>query len=146
MVAQFKVNPRLTAKIAEIYNRLDSKIRGKLQSAQKCSSCGKCCNFAKFDHHLFITTPEMMYLAAKLSPENIKPMTTAICPYNSNGECTIYQHRFAGCRIFHCTANADFQSKLTESTLKELKSVCADFQIPYRYTKLATALNNFTSD
>jgi len=146
MVAQFKVNPRLTAKVAEIYNRLDSKIQKKPDLVQKCSACGKCCNFAKFDHHLFITTPEMMYLTAKLSPENIKPMTTTICPYNSNGECAIYEHRFAGCRIFHCTANVDFQSKLTESTLKELKAVCADFKIPYQYSSLPSALKSFISD
>ena len=146
MVAQFKINPQLTAKIAEIYNWLDSQIQKKPDLVQKCSACGKCCNFAKFDHHLFVTTPEMMYLAAKLGPENRKPMTTAICPYNSNGECTIYQHRFAGCRIFHCTAMADFQSKLTESALKKLKSICTKFKIPYQYSSLPSALKSFISD
>lgn len=144
MVAEFKVNPRLTAKVAEIYNWLDSQIQKKPDLVQKCSACGKCCNFAKFDHHLLVTTPEIMYLTAKIGTQNIKPMTTAICPYNSNGECTIYQHRFAGCRIFHCTAMADFQSKLSESALKKLKAICTKFKIPYRYTKIGTALNNFT--
>ncbi len=146
MVAQFKINPRLTAKVAEVYNWLDSQIQKKPDLARKCSACGKCCDFAKFDHHLFVTTAELMYLTAKLGAENIKPMLTAICPYNLNGKCTIYKYRFAGCRIFHCISNADFQSKLSESALKKLKSISTHFQIPYRYTRLPLALGSFNND
>lgn len=83
-----------------------------------------------------------MYLTANLGAENIKPMTDSRCPYNIDGKCTIYEYRFAGCRIFCCNADADFQSRLSEEVLKKLKSTCAEFQIPYRYTDLAVGLNN----
>jgi len=84
-----------------------------------------------------------MYLTANLGAENIKPMPTSRCPYNIGGRCTVYEYRFAGCRIFCCNGDADFQSRLSESALKKLKSVCTEFQIPYRYTDLASALNSF---
>ena len=143
MVAECGANNQLLERVAEIYNRLDSQIRESANLAGECKVCGQCCDFARFDHHLFVTTPELIYLASKLGAENIKPMPTGKCPYNTDGKCRIYEHRFAGCRIFCCKGDADFQSRLSESTLKKLKSICTKFQIPYHYTDLADALNSF---
>jgi len=133
----------LLKKVAKIYDWLDLQTSANSDLAGACSACGKCCDFASFDHRLFVTTPELMYLAAKLGAESIKPMPTGRCPYNTDGRCTIYEYRFAGCRIFCCRADADFQSQLSESALKKLKSICRQFQIPYRYSNLAVALNSF---
>jgi len=148
MVAGCKTNNQLLKRVVEIYDWLDLQIRKSGDSGRACEACGKCCDFAQpapeqgFDHRLFVTTPELMYLAAKLGAKNIKPMTTSRCPYNTDGKCTIYEYRFAGCRIFYCKGDTDFQSKLSESALNKFKSICTDFQIPYRYTDLAAALNN----
>jgi len=128
--------------VAEIYDWLDSQFCDDNLTGQ-CDTCGKCCDFSQFDHRLYITGPELMYLAANLGADNIKPMPTNRCPYNIDGKCSIYKYRFAGCRIFYCNADKDFQSKLSELTLEKLKSICTEFQIPYRYTDLATALNRF---
>ncbi len=131
----------LLQKVAEIYNWLDTQIRDNNLLTGQCKACGKCCDFDKFDHHLFVTPPELMYLTANLAAENIKPMPTNRCPYNIDGKCTVYEYRFAACRIFCCNADADFQSELSESALEKLKSLCTEFQIPYHYTDLASALN-----
>jgi len=82
-------------------------------------------------------------LKARHGAENIKAMPSGRCPYNVDGKCSVYGHRFAGCRIFCCEGNADFQSELSESVLARLKSICTEFQIPYRYLDLPTALNTF---
>ena len=172
MVAEGGVNNRLLERVAEIYNWLDSQISRHGDLAGLCEACGKCCDFGNpalaserepaagldqlLDHHLFVTTPELMYLAANLGAEKInpphvwriktaqvwriKPMPTSRCPYNVGGKCTVYEYRFAGCRIFCCNADADFQSGLSESALKKLKSLCTKFQIPYSYLDLAEAL------
>ncbi|MFH1370174.1 MAG: hypothetical protein ABII09_02645 [Planctomycetota bacterium] len=66
------------------------------------------------------------------------------CSYQANGKCTVYPHRFAGCRIFCCKGDADFQSELTETVLKKFKAICEKFQIPYRYEDLPTAIRNFS--
>ena len=145
MVAACQTNKRLLEKVAEIYNWLDTQIRDNNKLTGQCNACGKCCDFDKFDHHLFVTPPELMYLTANLGAENIKSMPTKRCPYNIDGKCTVYEYRFAACRIFCCDADADFQSELSESALKKLKSLCTEFQIPYHYTDLAVALNTRNS-
>ena len=96
-----------------------------------------------FDHRLFITPPELMYLRANLGGKNIMSMSTGRCPYNIEGKCTVYEYRFAACRIFCCGADEDFQSELSEKALKKLKSLCAEFQIPYCYSDLSNALNAY---
>jgi Fe-S-cluster containining protein len=143
MVARCRADNRLIEKVAEIYKWLDVQVRRCSELAGACKSCGNCCDFDGFDHHLFVTPPELMYLTANLGAEDIKPMPTSRCPYNIGGRCTVYEYRFAGCRIFCCNGDADFQSRLSESALKKLKSACTKFQIPYRYTDLASALNSF---
>ena len=143
MVARCRADNRLIEKVAEIYDWLDVQVRRCGELAGACKSCGNCCDFDVFDHRLFVTPPELMCLAVKLGAEDIKPMPTSRCPYNIGGTCTVYEYRFAGCRIFCCNGDADFQGRLSESALKKLKSVCTEFQIPYRYTDLASALNSF---
>ncbi len=76
MVAAGKANTRLLRKVAEVYDWLDSQIHKNSALAGVCDVCGKCCDFKGFDHQLFITTPEMIYFAAKVGTENLRPMTT----------------------------------------------------------------------
>jgi len=142
-VAGSKAKPDLLNKVAEIYDWLDGQIRLTDGLVGGGDSCGRCCDFEAFDHRLFVTPPELMYLAANLGAENIKPMPDSRCPYHLICQCTVYKYRFAGCRIFSCKGDADFQSGLSESVLKKFKSICTEFNIPYRYTDLATALNNY---
>ena len=143
MVAGSKAQSELLNKVAEFYEWLDEQIRLSEGSGGRCDSCGRCCDFGTFDHRLFITPPELLYLASNLGPENIKSMSRSRCPYNVDGKCTIYKYRFAGCRIFSCKADKDFQSRLSESVLKKFKSICMEFNIPYCYTDLASALNGY---
>lgn len=141
MVAGCKANAQLLRRVAEIYGWLSSQIRKNSALAGHCDACGRCCNFGKFDHRLFVTTPEMMYLVANVGVENLKLMTDSGCPYQTNDKCTIYKFRFSGCRIFCCKGDAEFQSGLSESAVKKFKKLCTEFQIPYRYADLPTALS-----
>lgn len=142
MVVRTGPNNQLLKRVAEIYEWLDQQVRNNDDMSGHCDGCGKCCDFDAFDHRLFVTPPELMYLTANLGGENVKPMPNGQCPYNIDGKCTVYEYRFIGCRIFSCKGNVDFQSGLSESALKKLKSLCTEFQIAYRYTDLATALGN----
>ena len=144
MVAGHRTDSRLLERVADIYAWLESQISRSSIPAGACRACGECCDFDAFDHHLFVTPPELIYLVENLGSEAIKCMATGRCPYNVHGKCGIYEHRFAGCRIFCCKGDADFQSQLSESVLARLKSICAEFQIPYRYLDLRTALNTLT--
>jgi Fe-S-cluster containining protein len=145
MVEGCKVNDRLIERVAEVYAWLDEQVRRCGDLAGTCMACGDCCDFDGFDHRLFITPPELMYLAAHLGPGKIKPMQESRCPYNRDNKCEVYEHRFAACRIFCCRADPDFQSTLSEICLEKFKSTCTDFQIAYVYTDVAEALNHLAS-
>jgi Fe-S-cluster containining protein len=141
MVADYKPSDRIVKEVAGIYNWLDSQVRRQPALAGQCKACGACCDFARFDHRLFVTTPEIIYLATNLGTSGLLKMNTSACPYQANRKCTIYRYRFAGCRVFCCNRDRDFQSRLSESTLRKLKSLCTRYKIPYRYADLATGLD-----
>jgi hypothetical protein len=143
MVAGSKAKSELLNKVAQVYDWLDKQIRLVEGPGVRCDGCGRCCDFEAFDHRLFVTPPELTYLAANIGAENIKPMPDSRCPYHLICQCTVYKYRFAGCRIFSCKADADFQSRLSESALKKFKLVCIEFEIPYCYIDLAGALNGY---
>ncbi len=144
MVGKNKPNRQLINKVAEVYNWLNSQIEDHKDLAGRCYACGKCCDFESFEHKLFVTPPELIYLRTNLHSENLKLMKTGHCPYNAGGKCGVYEHRFSGCRIFSCKGDLDFQNELSEKALKKFKAICEQFQIPYRYTDLATALDGFS--
>ena len=121
-------------KIDDIYDWLDAQTPENKQ----CDACGKCCDFDACDHRLYVTTPELIYFRANVHEQ--KTMLTVRCPYNVEGKCSVYKFRFAACRIFCCKTDPDFQSQLAETTLKKLKEICTNANIPYQYTNLPHAL------
>ena len=131
---------RLAREVGAIYNRLDRQIQEN-NSIEICQACGKCCDFESFDHKLYVTSAEMVYLTAMLGSDNIKPMADGVCPYNVEGKCSIHGNRFAGCRIFNCKGDKDLQGRLSEEAIKKFKEFCIRYEVPYRYTDIASALN-----
>ncbi len=130
---------KLSQRVRQIYDSIGSQVAVD-QSLKKCMACGECCDFAKFGHLLFVSTPEMIFLKENIGQEKIKQMETNVCPYNERGKCTIYPLRFAGCRIFFCKGNGEFQGQLSETTIKSFKALCTEFDIPYKYKNLQQAL------
>ena len=133
-----KTDQPLIPAVANIYTWIDSQIAA---SGQACSACGNCCDFDTFDHRLFVTTPELVYFTSAMAPALVKPMPTGTCPYNIEGKCSVYPHRFAACRIFACKGDPDFQSQLSEQSIEKLKTLCKHFAIDYEYVDIKTALN-----
>jgi Fe-S-cluster containining protein len=129
---------QLIQKVSELYGWLDEQTLNLELRIQNCNACGNCCDFDSYGHRLYVTTPELIYLADKLG--TLKQMTSSRCPYQVDNKCSIHAHRFASCRIFFCKGNADLQSDLSEKTLSRLKTICSEFDLAYRYTDLKTAL------
>jgi hypothetical protein len=127
----------ICGKVKKIYDWLDSQLA---DVADKCGACGNCCDFENFGHKLFITSPELLYF--KINVKDLKPMPIGVCPYMQDNKCTAREFRFAGCRIFFCKADKEFQNKLSERAIKYFKQICDNEQLPYRYVDLATALND----
>ena len=146
MVGETQRHRRLVEDVAALYDWIDAQLAENTERAGHCEACGKCCDFAAYDHLLFVTPPELIYLLESLSTDKLKQMTGGRCPYQEGTKCSVHGQRFAGCRIFCCTGGADFQSELTEAALKKLKAICERYEIPYRYADLATALAAHASD
>jgi Fe-S-cluster containining protein len=133
---------QLIQKVSDLYLWLDEQTQNsELKTQNFCNACGNCCDFDSYGHRLYVTTAELMYLAEQIGKENIKPMIAGRCPYQVDNKCSIHSHRFASCRIFFCTGDKTRQSELSEETLKTLKALCTEFDIPYRYIDLKTALS-----
>jgi len=130
----------LIQNVEDAYQWLDEQIERNVSREEECSACGACCNFSEFDHRLYVTSPELIYFNEKIGSEG-KPLRDGICPYNQNGKCTVYENRFAGCRIFFCRADVDFQNQLSESAVRRFKKMCLIFDVHYRYTDLESALS-----
>ena len=133
-----KRNEEIILRVEEIYKWLDEQITAHQDAAGRCEACGKCCDFEKFGHRLFVTSPEMIYFSEKIGSRNLKPITTGRCGYQVDDKCTVYKYRFASCRIFCCKGDSRFQSDLTETVIKKFKALCDEFEIPYRYTDAGT--------
>jgi hypothetical protein len=130
----------IVKKVSEVYEWIGAQILEAGPLAGECAGCGECCDFEAFGHKLFVTSAEVLRFSVAHGGA-IKEMTGGRCPYNVEGRCTSYESRFAGCRIFSCEGDADFQSGLTEAALKKLKSLCIEYDVRYRYMDLASALN-----
>jgi Fe-S-cluster containining protein len=138
-------NLRVVEAVERIYLSLEAELS---QTPAKCKACGKCCDFESFGHKLYITTPELLYFRAMLAENKIPllPMTTSVCPYRRDGKCSVYPWRFAGCRIFNCTGDADLQGELSEKMIRWMKQICLQESLSYRYLDLRTALNQAAAE
>jgi Fe-S-cluster containining protein len=143
MVGAPERHRRLIAEMADLYEWIDGQLRQDPDKAGQCSACGACCDFPAYDHRLYVTPPELAFLAAKLRTTGLKPMTSGRCPYQQGQSCTVHQHRFAACRVFCCKGDSAFQSELSEAVLKRLKAICERLEVPYRYQDLAAAIETF---
>ncbi len=132
---------KLNQAVDEIYKWLDDQLQAATAN-NECSACGRCCDFKAYDHRLYITIAEFARFVDGIGSENIKPMTNGVCPYQADGKCSVYSHRFAGCRIFNCKIDSDIQNQLSEETLTKLRAACDKFALQYKYMELSEALNS----
>jgi Fe-S-cluster containining protein len=143
MVGEPEGRRQLLEEVAAIYEWIDKQRKQDPARTGRCKACGACCDFAAYDHLLYVTPPELAYLAARLGVRELKTMTTGRCPYQQGTNCAVHEHRFAACRIFCCDGDPDSQSELSEEALRRLKALCEEFRVPYRYQDLAAALAGF---
>jgi Fe-S-cluster containining protein len=137
---------QILSEVGNLYAWLDAKLAEDTRRSGQCTACGACCDFGAYDHRLYVTPPELLYLAHGLRASHLRPMTSGQCPYRENGKCRVREHRFSGCRIFCCGGDAGFQGEVSEAVIKKLRAICELFQVPYRYVELSAALATFSTD
>ncbi len=127
--------------LEELYEDID---RHLAPARPTCDNCGKCCDFDRYGHQLYVTTLEMLYFWSGLHGQqqpnaalkNQPAAPDGRCPYQQQG-CMARSSRPASCRIFYCRdLPAEFQHDLTEQVLQRLRVMHEKFQAPYYYADL----------
>jgi Fe-S-cluster containining protein len=130
---------RIIEEVGDVYRAIDNRLENALPANISCKACGCCCDFKKYGHRLYVTTPEIMYFNHYVNVKKL--MTEGVCPYQSSDNiCEIHPYRFSGCRIYLCDADKELQSQLSEFALSRFRQICDKHHIEYRYTELSKAL------
>ncbi len=103
-----------------------------------CRACGRCCDFDLYGHRLFVTSVELIHFHSVVAESRL--MNEGACPYRVGNTCSVYEARFAGCRIFTCGGEAESQNRVSEEAVSRFKTICEQFEVPYTYVDLKTAL------
>lgn len=137
-------NPIPTEILEQVLDRVRQVYDDLAVEAKKiepvCRACGTCCDFDRYGHRLYLTTPEMLYFLHHLTLD-FRVMSDGVCPYRQNGRCRVYEYRFAACRIFYCTADKQRQHQLSEEAVARFKEICRQYDLSYRYIDLKYALS-----
>lgn len=136
--------PEIIAAISELYQNLQNAIDKR---RPLCVASGKCCQFERYGHRLYITTAEMAASYAALRnhshpPEN-PTWNHSGCPFQIGRLCGIHSIRPFGCRIFFCDpTSTDWQQQEYENFHARIKQLHQTHQIPYFYMEWRQALGS----
>jgi Fe-S-cluster containining protein len=109
-----------------------------------CAASGRCCNFDRYGHRLYVTTMELAMFVHQLAeingtvPEITHPAT---CPLQQRKLCSVHAIRPFGCRIFFCDPTAtQWQNEQYEQFHARLKRLHDELNVPYFYVEWRQAL------
>lgn len=122
--------------IRNLYQRLDAEVA---RLPVHCKACGHCCHFADFDHVLFLSSLEAIYLFSEATPS--PPHPNEACPFLSGTQCTARERRALGCRTFFCDrTHRETLQALYEKYHRELKHMVEDTGIEWTYAPLTVQI------
>lgn len=126
-----------------------------------CWASGRCCNFDKAGHRLYVTGLEAAYAISKLPEiagtrkENFpEPKLRLLvledararggCPFQLANLCGIHAIKPLGCRVYFCDQSAQqWQQDLSEQLIAEIRALHDRYQIEYRYGEWRQLLQAF---
>ena len=133
-------------RVAEVLAAAAADIAGR---KPVCLASGKCCQFEKYGHRLYVTTLELAWFlrvhggqkteAAKgagLLKQFFAQEQSEGCPYQVGGLCTAREARPLGCRVYFCDANAQgWQNDVYELYHRQLVALHEEFGVEYFYVE-----------
>lgn len=152
----------IATQLEAIYAHVTNQITAR---GPACWASGRCCNFAKTGHLLYVTGFEAAYTLLRLgtTTEAPSPPTNAAramalsqlsastlalaqargdCPFLHNNLCGAHTIKPLGCRVYFCDRSAQtWQHDLTESGLQRLRALHDTHDIPYRYGEWRSLLS-----
>lgn len=130
-VATARQVPGLVDRVQALYADVQAAIAAR---RPRCDVSGRCCQFEKFGHLLFVSTIELAAFA-QTRPANANPDGDG-CRYQVGGLCTAHPVRPFGCRIFFCDPTAEeWQQEQYEHFHTRLKQLHDELAVPYLYVE-----------
>lgn len=155
--------PAVISALESIYATITREVE---QRGPACWASGRCCNFEKAGHQLFVTGLEAAYTVSKLSDrpatgslpqlgERSAPLTPeslasalagGTCPFLAGHLCGAHAMRPLGCRVYFCDRSAQqWQQDLSERMLSLLRTLHDEHGIEYRYGEWRSMLARFVA-
>lgn len=134
--------------IRAVYSELSQAVAAR---GPVCWASGRCCNFEKFGHRLYVTALETAWCVREIS--RAQPPLRALlsrpveprggCPFQVDSLCHAHTMRPLGCRVFFCERGTqDWQHALYEQFQSRLKSLHDSENIPYVYAEWRASLHH----
>ncbi|MFO0834789.1 MAG: YkgJ family cysteine cluster protein [Phycisphaerales bacterium] len=114
-----------------------------------CWASGRCCNFERTGHRLYVTGLEAAYTIARSArPVTRGEIHTARarggCPFQDQNLCGIHTIKPLGCRVYFCDRSAhQWQQDLSERLLADIRALHEAHAIEYRYGEWRVMLEIF---
>lgn len=132
--------------LEDIYARAASEIESR---GPACWASGRCCNFERTGHRLYVTGLEAAYTIAR----SARPVTRGEidaararggCPFQERNLCGIHTIKPLGCRVYFCDRSAQsWQQDLSERMLADIRALHEANAIEYRYAEWRAMLEMF---
>jgi Fe-S-cluster containining protein len=139
-------DPRVAAELEAVYQMIADQIEAR---GPACWASGRCCNFEKTGHRLYVTGLEAAYTVARVErPPAGSDIAAALdrgdCPFLSANLCGVHTVKPLGCRVYFCDRSAqDWQKDLSECALDLVRRINERHEIPYRYGEWRSMLSHF---
>jgi len=124
-----------------------------------CWASGRCCNFARTGHRLYVTGLETAFMLVRGglldSPTGAPAADSAAiaaavergdCPYLNKNVCGVHTVKPLGCRIYFCDRSAQgWQQELSEKALSMVRRLHDENSLHYRYGEWRAMLALFAA-
>lgn len=118
-----------------------------------CWASGRCCNFAKTGHVLYVTGLEAAYALERLPADRAASedeVEAAVrrgdCPFLAGHLCGIHAVKPLACRTYFCDRSAgEWQRALYEEMHGRIRAIHAEMEVPYRYQEWRSLLRLLAS-
>lgn len=111
------------------------------ERAPACWASGRCCNFERTGHLLYVTGLEAAATMSRAqrersSPLALAPATPGACPFQEGNLCGVHAVRPLGCRVYFCDRAAQsWQHDLSEAMQERIRALHDRLGAPYRYAE-----------
>jgi Fe-S-cluster containining protein len=114
-----------------------------------CWASGRCCNFERVGHRLYVTGLEAAYAITRSAHPVTRGQIDAArarggCPFQEQNLCGIHTIKPLGCRVYFCDRTAQsWQHDLSERLLADIRALHEANAIEYRYAEWRAMLEMF---